>query len=149
MRKEVLDGILNALEWAVSDVEDIVKTVRKGGDVDLRNVIIDSFQFISFIMDVEEQLNIEVPDELLVYDHLASLLGFAELMNTVKEETVEEEFEEEDFEVEEFEEEDFKVEDFEEENFEEEGSEEEVSEGETGLKVPDRTMHGPWSGVSR
>lgn len=137
MKKEVLDGILNALEWAVSDVDDIAKAARKGEDVDLRSMIIDSFQFISFIMDVEDQLNIEVPDELLVYDHLASLLGFAELMSTVKEEYEEEEYEEEEYEEEEYEEE------------EDEEEEDEDQDEETELNVLDRTMRGPWSGFLR
>ena len=127
-------------------MDDIVKTVRKGKDVDLRNVIIDSFQFISFIMDVEDQLNIEVPDELLVYDHFASLLGFAELMSTVKEE-YEEEYEEEYDEDEEDEEEDEEDEKDEEEDEEEDDEEDE--EEETELKVLDRTMRGPWSGFLR
>lgn len=49
-------------------------------DIDLREYIVDSLQFIYFIVELEEQLNISIPDELLTYDNISSINGFAGMM---------------------------------------------------------------------
>ena len=46
-------------------------------DVDLRDYVEDSIQFISAIVEIESQLGIELPDELLTYDCLASFNAFS------------------------------------------------------------------------
>lgn len=46
-------------------------------DVDLRDYIEDSIQFISAVVEIENQLEIELPDELLAYDCLASFHAFS------------------------------------------------------------------------
>ena len=45
-------------------------------DFDMRDVIQDSIQFISFIVNLEEDLEITVTDELLSYDAIASYDNF-------------------------------------------------------------------------
>lgn len=52
-------------------------------DIDLREYIVDSVQFMSFIVEIESQLNIEIPDEVLAYDSLASLNGFASILQSI------------------------------------------------------------------
>lgn len=42
-------------------------------DIDLREYLEDSFLFISFVVELEEALNIELPAEMLVYDEFSSL----------------------------------------------------------------------------
>jgi acyl carrier protein len=52
-------------------------------DIDLREYIVDSVQFMSFIVEIEAQLNIEIPDEVLVYDNLGSLNGFTSILQSI------------------------------------------------------------------
>jgi acyl carrier protein len=53
-------------------------------DVDLREYITDSLQFINFIVELEKELDIEFPDEALVYDNLASLNGFNIIVESIQ-----------------------------------------------------------------
>ncbi|GKX30391.1 hypothetical protein SH1V18_28710 [Vallitalea longa] len=46
-------------------------------DIDLTKYIADSIMFISFVVDLEEKLKIEIPDELLQVKNIVSLNGFA------------------------------------------------------------------------
>ncbi len=69
----------------------IVKTLEEQGifieleeDVNLLEYNIDSITFMSIIIELESQLNIEFPDELLSYDSLRSLNGFATLILELK-----------------------------------------------------------------
>ena len=52
-------------------------------DIDLREYIIDSMQFISFIVEIENKLNIEIPDECLIYDNISSLNGFSNIISCI------------------------------------------------------------------
>lgn len=52
-------------------------------DIDLREYITESIQFISFIVEIEKQLNIEFPDEFLMFDKIASLNGFTNIIESV------------------------------------------------------------------
>ena len=52
-------------------------------DVDLTEYGMDSLAFISFIIDVEQQLDIIIPEEILQYDILQSLNGFVNLLTQV------------------------------------------------------------------
>jgi acyl carrier protein len=54
-----------------------------GEDMDLREYILDSLQFMSFIVEVENKLNLEIPDEILVYDNLASLNGLSSILESI------------------------------------------------------------------
>lgn len=49
-------------------------------DMDLRDYIVDSVQFIYFIVELEERLQICIPDEMLVFDNMSSLLGFSNMI---------------------------------------------------------------------
>lgn len=46
-------------------------------DFDLRDSIQDSIQFISFIVALEQKLEIEIHDELLQFDAIASFNNFS------------------------------------------------------------------------
>jgi acyl carrier protein len=56
---------------------------KEDGDADLREYIADSLQFISFIVELEKELNIEFPDEVLLFDNLASLNGFTAIVESI------------------------------------------------------------------
>lgn len=52
-------------------------------DIDLREYITDSIQFISFIVEIEKELKMEFPDEFLLFDKIASLNGFSNIIGSV------------------------------------------------------------------
>lgn len=49
-------------------------------DLDLREYLIDSIQYVYFIVELEARLGRELPDEVLVFENLASINGFANLI---------------------------------------------------------------------
>ena len=50
-------------------------------DINLQEFIIDSLQFISFIISLEEKFDIEFPDELLQTDNIKSLNAFCDIID--------------------------------------------------------------------
>lgn len=54
-------------------------------DLDLRDYIEDSLQFISFIVGLENSLNVEIPDDFLQIDHIGSLNAFCEMLSELSE----------------------------------------------------------------
>lgn len=57
-------------------------------DVDLRGYFEDSLMFISAIVEFENFLGIEIPDELLLYDKFSSLNSFSiELQEVIEQNT--------------------------------------------------------------
>jgi acyl carrier protein len=52
-------------------------------DIDLREYIIDSIQFINFIVEIEREMNIEFPDEFLLFDKIASINGFSSIIESI------------------------------------------------------------------
>lgn len=55
-------------------------------DIDLREYAIDSIAFISFILDVENEFGIVIPDDFLSVDILKSLDGFINFVIELKNE---------------------------------------------------------------
>ena len=53
-------------------------------DLDLREYLENSLQFISFIINIENQLNIEVPDDFLLYDRISSLNAYCEMLSALE-----------------------------------------------------------------
>ncbi|MGN1145618.1 MAG: acyl carrier protein [Acetatifactor sp.] len=78
--EEIKEGIYEVLELMG------ICTVGGDEDEDLREYIIDSLQFINFILEVEHHFEIEVPVNILVYDNIASLNGFAGLIEELVDE---------------------------------------------------------------
>ena len=44
-----------------------------GEDVDLREYIMDSIQFINFVVELEKKFSIEIPEEYLNFETISSL----------------------------------------------------------------------------
>jgi acyl carrier protein len=66
-------------------LEEMGIPIEVGGedeDVDLREYILDSLQFVEFVVMIEEKLGTELTDEILVYDNLSSLNGFCLLIDS-------------------------------------------------------------------
>lgn len=49
-------------------------------DLDLRDYLVDSIQFVYFVVELEAKLDIELPDYILIYDNLSSINGFANMV---------------------------------------------------------------------
>lgn len=54
------------------------------GDIDLKEYIIDSLQFMSTIVEIERIFLIEFPDELLTYSVFDSLNGLVNIIDTLQ-----------------------------------------------------------------
>ena len=65
--------------------EEGLEVNYNGSDLDLRDYIFDSIQFISFIVEIEKIFYIEIPDEYLLYDSISSLYSFAKIIKNCKE----------------------------------------------------------------
>lgn len=66
--------------------EEGLEIEYSGDDLDLREHIADSIQFISFIVDVEKKFGIEIPSEYLLYDSISSLHSFVNIIRICIEE---------------------------------------------------------------
>lgn len=51
-------------------------------DIDLTEYIVDSIQFVSMVINIEEELGVVLPDEFLLIDNFRSIIG---LVNQLKE----------------------------------------------------------------
>lgn len=56
-------------------------------DFNLQDYIVDSLQFVSFIVMVENRLNITFPDDLLTYDTISSSEAFLDLLERLTSES--------------------------------------------------------------
>lgn len=56
-------------------------------DLDLREFILDSLQYVNLIVELEKSLDIEFPDEILQYDNLSSINGFVSLISEMLQES--------------------------------------------------------------
>jgi acyl carrier protein len=73
------EKIFDVLETNGIYIEDS----KDSEDLDLREYILDSIQFISLIVELEKELNIEFPDEVLIFDNIASLNGFTTIIQSI------------------------------------------------------------------
>lgn len=49
-------------------------------DLDLREYLVDSLQYVYFIVELENRLDIELPNEILLYENLISINGFVNMI---------------------------------------------------------------------
>ena len=75
LRNEILESL-----YSVGAYID-EKVVDKDADMDIAEFITDSLMFVSFIIELEERLDIEIPDELLSIEAFSSLNGFISLVD--------------------------------------------------------------------
>ena len=76
---DVREKILQILD----DNGIFVEKERIEGDIDLREYVTDSIQFITFIVEIEKVFDMEFPDEFLLFDKIASLNGFSNIVESV------------------------------------------------------------------
>lgn len=71
-------------EQIVQVLEEMGILVEKDEmDVNLQEFIVDSIQFITFIVNVEEKLNLTFPDEYLNYDSIETLAKFCDILQNI------------------------------------------------------------------
>ena len=76
---EIKEKVLYVMESIGVFVEDDVKDTN----FDMRDYIVDSLQFITFIVNLEKELGIVYPDELLLMDKIGSLDGFCSIIESL------------------------------------------------------------------
>lgn len=59
--------------------------IEHNEEFDLRESIIDSFFFITVILEIEQEFNIEIPDEYLTIDLFSSIEHLADIISSQKE----------------------------------------------------------------
>lgn len=65
---EIICNVLDEMGYIIFDDDD---------DFNISEYIIDSMQFINFIIKLENKLELELPDDFLVYDMLNSAKGLS------------------------------------------------------------------------
>lgn len=76
-KEYVVETVTKCLE----NIGVIIETTNlEISDVNIIEYNIDSLDFISFLVDLEERLDIIIPEEILRYDILQSLNGFVNLI---------------------------------------------------------------------
>jgi len=59
-------------------------------DINLINMFEDSIQFIMFIVKLEEDLKIDIPNELLIFDNFKSIKNIIDILNAAVQMKIEE-----------------------------------------------------------
>lgn len=77
--KEIKEKIIDSLSLI-----GIFVDCNEDEDVNLSEYVEDSITFVQFIVEIEDQLEINIPDELLSLSLLDSLCGFAEMLAELK-----------------------------------------------------------------
>ncbi len=71
------------LELLISVLEEMGYVIleKEGEDFSISDYISDSIQFISFIINIEDKIGVELTDDFLRYDIMHSAIGFANMLN--------------------------------------------------------------------
>lgn len=72
--EDIRSKAIDTLEKIGALIPDIDPVIDE--DINIQDYIFDSLQFITFIVELERMLEIEIPDELLNYENLVSLNAF-------------------------------------------------------------------------
>ncbi|WP_302626838.1 acyl carrier protein [uncultured Eubacterium sp.] len=56
-------------------------------DIDLTEYIVESIQFINFIVELEQKFGIEIPSNMLMIDNLGTLSGVVNLVESLIDES--------------------------------------------------------------
>lgn len=72
MENQIVLKVLNEIGYVVLDVED---------DFNLQDYIVDSLQFIEFIIGIEKEIGFALSEDFLDYNLLLSTNGFSEKLN--------------------------------------------------------------------
>ena len=52
-----------------------------GSDFDLQEYIVDSLQFITLVVSIEQKFDVEMPENMLLYEKMKSFNGYCEAVN--------------------------------------------------------------------
>ncbi len=75
------EDVKEKMLMALDEIGIIVDSTQE--DFDLQEYIIDSLSFISFIVNLEQQLDIEIPDDMLLITKMHSFAAYCEVMLNV------------------------------------------------------------------
>ena len=68
------EDVKEKMLMALDEIGIIVDSTQE--DFDLQEYIIDSLSFISFIVNLEQQLDIEIPDDMLLITKMHSFAAY-------------------------------------------------------------------------
>ena len=74
-------NIRNAIIESLDEIGIVIEDDEK--DFDLQEYIVDSLQFISLVVTIEQKLNIEMPENLLLYERMKSFNGYCEAIREI------------------------------------------------------------------
>lgn len=79
-----MDKISLAIEQSINDIGILFSFMDADtDDIDLTEYIEDSVKFVQFIVALEDNLNIEIPDALLNFELLTSWNGFKSMLEDI------------------------------------------------------------------
>lgn len=78
--KEIREKIIECLE----NLGFVLDKMSEEKDVDLSEYILDSIDFVQFLVELEETFAIDIPDSMLGIDVLKSLNGLANMILELK-----------------------------------------------------------------
>ncbi len=70
---EIIQGLLDIL----SEMDIEIGSIEDHEDINLLEYINDSFTFMNFVIGIEENFNMDVPEDLLSFEAIESLRGLA------------------------------------------------------------------------
>lgn len=70
-KKEIEKKIVELLEEVGISIDNELDLEKE--DIDLRECFVDSFSFISFVVELENTFDIAIPEEYTTMDHFSSL----------------------------------------------------------------------------
>jgi acyl carrier protein len=76
-------NIKNEIIRCAENAGIVLDSKASAEEVDLREYISDSLEFISFIVELENELGIEIPTEMLLFDNLASISSFSYMLKNL------------------------------------------------------------------
>ena len=79
---EIMNELIDVMKSTGMYIDLKIELDAKDTDIDMREYIKDSFQYISFVVEVEEKFEVSLPEQLVVFENLSSLRSFA---NVIKE----------------------------------------------------------------
>ena len=81
VQKKILQ-VLDNMGILIEDEDVYNEDGTETKDFDLTEYILDSLQFITFLIDLEQCFQLEMPEDMLLYDNLQSFGGFSRRLLT-------------------------------------------------------------------
>lgn len=75
-----VEKVKNCFFEILEEIGIYIDICERKEDIDLTEYLIDSLQYIYIIVELEEKLGVQLSDEIILYDNLVSMNGFANMV---------------------------------------------------------------------